>query len=500
MLDFIVDSKSRTFLTFCFCFIGGVAIASLFELKVDFLYLYLSLFILATFLIVFWKNKITRFSVICILFVVFGVIRYLFAFPLSPNRIANYIGKETELTGFVSREPDVREDGVRYVVDARDLTQPSPTRRGDTIKIYFKFNLYPRFQYGDVLKLNCELEKPEANEDFRYDMYMAKEGIFALCQSPWAEKIGEGEGFFAYSAILWVKNKAADKINLLWHEPIASFMAGLLYGYRGGLGELNQAFNRTGITHIVAISGYNISIIATILITSFTFLYIPRKKAFWLVCGGILLFVIFAGASASVVRAGIMGVLVLLAKQLGRLSRVGNVLALSAVLMLLQNPLVLRWDAGFQLSFAATFGLVYLSPKIQRWFIRLPEFYGLREVFVSTMAAIIATLPLIMFNFGRLSIVAPIVNVSVLWLIPFLMLSGFLAVILSFIFLPAGQVVAWIAWVGLKYIVLVVTWFSGFKWAAIEFRINWVIMILLYLLIVSVFYVQNQDRKLKNWL
>ncbi|MBI4427195.1 MAG: ComEC family competence protein [Candidatus Magasanikbacteria bacterium] len=497
MWEGIINSKSKTFLTFCFCFIIGVAAASLLELKIGFLYLYLSLFIIVTLLIIFWQNKITRFFVICILFFVIGVIRYLLAFPLSSNHIANYVGKKAELTGFVSREPDVREDGVRYVLKIKNPKSKILNHEIDG-RVYFKSNLYPRFQYGDVLKLNCELEKPEASDDFRYDMYMAKEGIFALCQSPWAEKVGEGEGFFAYSAILWLKNKAADKINLLWHEPMASFMAGLLYGYRGGLGELNQAFNRTGITHIVAISGYNISIIATILIAFFTFLYIPRKKAFWLVCGGILLFVIFAGASASVVRAGIMGALVLLAKQLGRLSRVGNVLALSAVLMLLQNPLVLRWDAGFQLSFAATLGLVYLSPRIQRWFVRLPEFYGLRETFVSTIAAIIATLPLILFNFGRLSIVAPIVNVLVLWLIPFLMLFGFLAVVLSLIFLPAGQVVAWIAWVGLKYIVLVVTWFSNLKWAAIEFRINWVIMVLLYLLIISIFYAKSKNFRFQS--
>ncbi|MBI5222696.1 MAG: ComEC family competence protein [Candidatus Magasanikbacteria bacterium] len=494
MWEGIINSKSKTFLTFCFCFIAGVALASLLELKIGLPYLYLSLFISISFLICFWKNKITRFSVICILFFVLGVIRYLIAFPLSSNRIVNYVGKEMELTGFVAREPDVREDGVRYILKTLNPKSEILNHEIDG-RVYFKYNLFPRFQYGDLLKLNCELEKPEASDDFRYDMYMAKEGVFVICQSPWTEKVGEGEGFFAYSAILWVKNKAADKINRLWHEPMASFMAGLLYGYRGGLGDLNQAFNRTGITHIVAISGYNISIVAVVLVTIFSYIYIPRKKAFWLVCGGILLFVIFAGASASVVRAGIMGALVLLAKQLGRLSRIGNVLALSAVLMLVQNPLVLRWDAGFQLSFAATLGLVYLSPKIQHWFIKLPEFYGLRETFVSTMAAIIATLPLILFNFGRLSIVAPVVNVLILWLIPFLMLFGFLAVIASFIFYPAGQVVAWIAWVGLKYIILIVTWFSGLKWAAIDFRVNWVVMVLLYLGIIA-WLVKNKKPKL----
>ena len=165
-------------------------------------------------------------------------------------------------------------------------------------------------------------------------------------------------------------------------------------------------------------------------------LYIPRKKAFGLIVAGIIIFVLFTGASASVVRAGIMGIIVLLSKQMGRMSRIGTVLLLTAVVMTIQNPLVLVWDAGFQLSFISTCCLVYLSPIFVQRCKRLPELFGLKESFISTISAIVATLPLILFQFGRLSIVAPIVNMLVLWIIPYLMLFGFFAKVFGFFLFP----------------------------------------------------------------
>jgi len=467
MFKKIIQSKSKTFLTFCFCFLLGVTIASLLEIKFDLVYLYFLLFVCITFLIIFWQDKNKRFVFLGLLLIGLGVGRYLFVFPI----LENYTDQKKEVVGYISGEPDIRSDGVRYLITSEDV-------KG---KIYLKQGLYPRYKYGEKLQLSCIFERPEEFDDFRYDMYLARYGVFTICQNAEVEKIGEGEGNFLFRGIFSLKQVVASRINKLWHEPQASFMAGLLYGYRGGLGELNDLFSRTGITHIVAISGYNISIIATVLITICVQLLIPRKKAFWFITGGIILFVLFAGASASVVRAGIMGIIVLLAKQMGRTSNVGNVMILTAVLMTIQNPLILIWDAGFQLSFVATLGLVYLSPIIKKYFIKIPESFGLQESVVSTLSAIIATLPLILFQFGRLSIVAPIVNVLILWLIPFIMLFGFLSLVFSFVFFPVGEVIAWIAWVGLQYIILVVKFFAGLKFSAVDLTISWWMMVLLYL-------------------
>ena len=113
-----------------------------------------------------------------------------------------------------------------------------------------------------------------------------------------------------------------------------------------------------------------------------------------------------------------MGMIVLFAKYAGRQTKVNNILALTCVLMLLVNPNILLFDAGFQLSFLATIGLIYFVPIIEKYFQWLPEKFALRENFVTTMSAIILTLPLILYQFKRLSTVAPIVNLLILSVIP----------------------------------------------------------------------------------
>jgi competence protein ComEC len=411
---------------------------------------------------------------------VFSVIRYQLVFPLSEVKVG-----QQNFVAYVATEPDVRLNGVNYIVKiehgAWNMEQTSQ-------KIYLKQNLYHRYNYGDVLQINCDLQKPEALPDFRYDMYLAKQGVFTVCQNSIVEKIAEGKGNFLKRNLLIIKNILAERINVLWHEPKAGFVAGLLYGYRGGLGDLQELFNKTGVSHIIAISGYNISLIATLLSTILIYLWLPRKKAFWLIVLGIILFVIFTGASASVIRAGVMGIIVLLAKQVSRLSRMINVLLLAVVIMALQNPLVLVWDAGFQLSLAATCGILFIAPLIvYKWF-------GINE----TLSAIIATLPLILYQFGRLSIVSPVVNLLILWSVPFIMFFGFLAVLTSFVFYPLGQVLAWITGFGLQYIISVVKWFGSLSFSAVDIRISWWIMVVMYGVMVYVVVKSRKYIKIKH--
>ena len=418
-----------------------------------------------------WHSKSKLFFCCCALYLL-GACAYSLFFYTLPNLPYN---QKLSFTGFVASEPDVRMDGVRYIIsvdskygvgtggDTRDQRVISGTKNATLpsgVKIHIKHTLYPRFSYGDVVGVSCKIKKPEPIEEFRYDMYLARFGVSATCNHADIQKLSDGGGNIFMRAILLPKENVAGRISVLWHEPNASFMAGLLYGYRGGLGSLNELFSRTGVTHIVAISGYNITIISTILLSVLTRLLVPRKKAFYIMVCGIISFLVFAGLSASVVRAGIMGIVVLLAKQLGRPSRVANVLMLSATIMTIINPHILLWDAGFQLSFISTVGLVFLSPKIEplvRW---IPETFSLRESAGATFSAIIATLPLIMFQFHRVSIVAPIVNMLILWLIPWIMTIGFFAVLAGFVYMPFAQILAYCADLGMQYIVYIVQFFA----------------------------------------
>ncbi len=497
-LQKVLHSKSKTFLAFCFCFLFGILALSFSSKNIFPLYSITATVVSAIFIFLFRKNTKLRFLYCCLFFFLLGFLRINLAFPqLDEQNIAFYNGEKKTMQGFVSSEPDIRQDSVRYIFSIQKIYVHGAWAPVSG-KVAVTAPLYPRYEYGQNVELDCQFETPQPVEDFHYEKYLATKNIWTLCRFTNVQLLEGKSGNSLLKFVYALKTPVAEKINVLWHEPYASFVAGLLYGYRGGLGTLNEDFNRTGVTHIVAVSGFNITLIATILSSFLIYLCIPRQKAFWIVVVGIFLFVLFTGASASVVRAGIMGIIVLLARQLGRPSYMQNVLVLTVALMTLHNPFILVWDVGFQLSFLSTCGLVYLSPILEKYFQKIPEFLNLRESFVSTMSAIIFTLPLILFQFGRLSVVAPIVNLLVLPIIPWAMAFGFASVLSSFLFFPLAQVFGYITYWGLAYIVHIVRFFSHLPFAALDFRLPWWGMLVLYAVLVYFIIKRSERDKVLN--
>ncbi len=519
-LEQIIKSKSKTFLAFCFCFILGAGIFSLFEGKEFLFYLHILLFAILFFVIIFWSKKEYRFYCLCLLVFVLGGIRFFLTIPgKDADRIDFYNGSKKIIKGFVVREPDIGVSDARYVVRVeaianqpvitmtkeeslskskirqRSLRGVNPTqddnqRERASGNIMIKTLIYPEYKYGDQLEVSCLLQEPTnfADSDFNYKKYLAKQDVWSTCANPQIKKVGAGKGNFFISAMLKMKSRITLQMAKLWPEPSNSLMAGILYGARSGLpDDLTTNFSRTGVTHIVAVSGYNVSIIVVVLNSILIYLGLFRKQSFWSLVFLILAFVFFTGATASVVRAGIMAVIVLLSQYLGRLSAVGRVLVYAVVVMLIFNPYLLMWDAGFQLSFLSTLGLVYLVPIFEPLTEKIKvtgTSVMLLEVFTTTMAAIMATMPLIMHQFGRFSVVAPLVNILVLWIIPWLMLFGFLSLILSLVFFPLGQLVAWVAGLGVRYVIIVVDWFGNKSWSAVDMKISLLTMIFIYLVLI----------------
>lgn len=477
MLGKIANSKSKTFQACCFCFLLGIVWASRSLRSADAWMQYVLFAGLCTAALV-WTSAKARFTLLTILCFVAGVYRTHLLLPVSEEHVSSWNGQTVQITGRVVREPDIRQESVRYVLEVVAVD-------GDPVhgRVHLKLFLYPRFSYAEQITVRCRLTAPEPFDGFRYDMYLANQRIFSLCEQGSVLSSEGAHKSTAFARLFAVKNKLATRINRLWPEPYAGFMAGLLYGYRGGLGSLDQAFADTGLTHIVAISGYNITMIATILLTLCVRLWIPKRFSFWLILFGIAVFVFFVGASASVVRAGIMGSLVISARQLGRPQQIGGVLLLTASIMALHSPLSLLWDAGFQLSFLATIGLIYVSPKIERFFTWVPEAFALRESVSSTLAAIIATQPLVLYQFERMSLVAPVVNVLVLWAIPLCMMLGFFAVMASACVAPLGTFVSWCAFLAMRYVTFVTELFAELAWASVPVSVPLPAMLGAYLIL-----------------
>jgi competence protein ComEC len=484
-------SKSRIFFYCCLFFIIGIFIGSVFELS--FFIVYLILLAAVFFIVLKIKNQYFLILGILILCLFLGIIRFNLSLPANENTKIHYFNdQQIEFVGVVAKEPDTREDRVKYEIKVENilLDNVSTTVTGKVLVTNF---LFPEYNYGDKLKLNCSLKTVEPIEDFAYDKYLARYNIYSLCYYPHIELLEAEQGSLILGSILKVKNHFVSRTNKILPEPQASFLAGLLIGAKKSIpGDLLEVFNITGTTHIIAVSGYNVTIIATFLMLLALNLSISRKKAFWLIIVLLIIFDIITGLQASIIRASIMGALVLLAAYLGRLSQMKNALVLTAVIMLLINPKILVFDLGFQLSFLATLGLIYFNPvlmgilkikKLKNKFLKIV----LGDYLITTLSAIILTTPLILYNFGKISLIAPFANILVLPVIPIAMLLGFIAGILSLILLSAGWVAGWSVWLVLTYIIWILEKLAMINWAYFEIpKISLGLMVVSYLIIISI--------------
>ena len=236
-------------------------------------------------------------------------------------------------------------------------------------------------------------------------------------------------------------------------EPMSSLAAGILLGVKGQMpSTFHEALVNTGTLHIVAASGYNVSIVASV-IMNLLGRFLSRGVVIGWGIVGIVGYVLLSGVSASVVRAGIMGSLTLIAYYFGRPAEARRLLWLTGALMLFFNPLMLI-DIGFQLSFIATAGLLYLEPWLEKRLSRIPPLMG--EYLFPTLAATLATTPLIIWHFGRVSWIAPLVNVLVLPVVPLIMLLTALSIAFGSIVFGLGKIVAWLVYVPLTWVVRVI--------------------------------------------
>lgn len=292
--------------------------------------------------------------------------------------------------------------------------------------------LYPRYQYGDVLEVQCRITQPKATPEFAYDKYLARYGIVAQCRYAQITKHASASGSFFLQRIYGFRAFVQHRLKKLYPEPAASLLAGVILGVQDDIApSINDLFQQTGTIHILVVSGMHVMIIAALLQRITAQWLSPRQRFIFLVVV-LVGFSFLTGLSASVIRASAMGLVLPLAHVLGRTRQAHITLAVIAAGMTALNPYILVHDLGFQLSFLATLGLMYFQPVSERLFRVLPNMFWIRDTVTTSFSAMIPTTPLLLFQFGTFSVVSLLANIVVVPVSTAMLFGGVAVLLISF--------------------------------------------------------------------
>ena len=417
-----------------------------------------------------------------ILLFALGMLRFASMEPtFTQNDLAFYNDRgKTEMIAVITQPANVKSSSTTLTVKAESIL-PFWGSANTPIDVNGKIRLTTldtgEFNYGDRLRIICEPETPQNFSNFNYQRYLAARKIYTTCDYAFVEKIDENAGNPVLAMIYSLRKYAQNMINQILPPDEAALLSGIFLGNEDHIApEVETAFQRTGTSHIIAISGANF----TVLISFITLLFLRHLPKRWVIPVSLLLiafYTIMVGGNAAVIRAAIMGGLSVFGSYFGRRNQGLNTLAFSGALFVLVNPYIL-WDLGFQLSFFATLGLVLFSEKwtkaiekkLKQFF---PEKFAerftalLSEYVLMTLAAQIFTLPLIAYTFQQVSLASFVINILILPVQPMIMALGGLATVIGLIHPFAGKVLGWVVWIPLTYTIKMVSWGSSWSWSSI---------------------------------
>lgn len=449
----------KIFILLIFGFLCGVAWASFSNSVISWIGFFLVLSVVFCLLATLHKGSL---FFLTSSFLFFGLCLGLIRFNISDNLVNQGLPdcspSSNPCSGLIIANPDQRDSSTRLIVRLDDY---------DTKVLVFVDNFID-YSYGDRVALTGKFKKPEnfltdQGEVFDYKNYLRVRGIRLISYQPNITLISSGNGLLIKSTLFSLRNNFLAKLRESLPEPKASLAGGLVLRDKSGLGEeVEDNFRLAGVSHIVVLSGYNITIIAETVLKFFVWLQLPWSWLFGVI--SIIIFVVMVGGEASVVRAACMGIIALIARQYGRTYIAGSALFFAGFLMVLWNPFLLVFDLGFQLSFLATLGLIYLSPIFDLVFGKIMKnqasWFGLREIIGTTLGAQLAVYPWLLFKFGEVSWVGFISNIFILPIIPLAMFASFMTGLLGFISSPLGWFVGLPTYFLLSYVINMAKFFA----------------------------------------
>ncbi len=435
----------------------------------------------------------------CLLFLLLGALRLQISEAIIANDPVSRLNDKPEkitLVGQIVGEPDIRETSQKITVKVANTQS----------LVLMTVGRYPEYHYLDTIKATGKLQTPTVDEDFNYKTYLAKDGVYSVMGYPKTELVSKMNQFtwstWIYEKLLAFKTSLNHSISMVFAPPESFIVKGVILGGTTTMpADLKAAFSATGLTHLTAISGSNVVILSNILMAFLLFLGFWRGQAFYGSVAFIWLYIIIAGFPSSGIRAAIMATVFLLAQKLGRQNISARVIVITAAVMLLQNPMLLPYDVGFQLSFLASLGIIYAKPLFDQAFsfVQAENIRYLLGILSVTLAAQLFTLPVIAYYFNNISLVAPITNILVIPVIDIIMIFGFLGALAGMVSGILGFIVSLPAWVLLKYFLGVMAVFYQ-PWSMLTTEGIWWVWLVVYYAVVfmglKVFNTWQLSRKL----
>lgn len=403
--------------------------------------------------IVAWSHN--RLVAIVLFSCAVGFLRFDLTLPRPSDALASRLGETIVMTGTV-------ENIRTYDALLRIRTVNGVSARSASVVSFPSKGKYPAI--GEMWKASCRIEKNEKAEP-RFQIWEARNGVFFRCKgSTELSRISSASPYAIPSVLRALRATASKRVSRLFSGDAGALLSGILYGERGLSDEASTAFRSAGMTHLIAVSGSNIAIVVGLFVPIFLFLGYRRKTAIVFSGACIFLFAFFVGAGASVLRAALMGWFAILARVFGRRANATHLLLIVGAMMALADPWAPGFDAGFALSFLATWALLAWSNPIARTLRFLPETFGLREIISTTLAATLVTAPYSLWAFGSVSVAGLVTNLFAIPLTAFAMGWGAFAFIFgdvsSIFLLPAKgclDLLLWIADQSLRFPFLILS-------------------------------------------
>lgn len=423
----------------------GVLVQSIYNLSV---YVILVLLISLGGIFIFSLYTKRIFIFLLLLFFVLGVVRVESVGDYSSTDLEYLVNRHVSIKGEVVIEPEDRESRQRVVIgklSINELDYPD-------FNILVWTDLGNKIGFRDRVTISGFLEIPENFETdsgriFKYQDYLSKDDIY-LELTPTSFEIESFEGISLRRKLSDLKSWFVERMGRVLPEPESSLAGGILLGEKQSLGPVWQdRFQDVGLTHIVVLSGYNISIVVGVVLFLLSSLSLVVSSIISII--GIILFALLVGGGATVIRASVMASILILTRYFNRPYDALRALFIAGALMIFINPKILVHDLSFQLSFFATLGIILFMPRAEKMFSRITKKFGLREIVATTFSAQLYVLPWIIYSIGKFSIVSFISNILVLPTVPLAMLFSFVGGLIpvSIIALPAHLLLSYELWV-----------------------------------------------------